>query len=70
MPTGVLPAAGKIKRKYAKKNRKKDKTKKLLKQVKNLVKQQGKQEIQRQKKKALELWMCDNIKKELIELTG
>ena len=35
MPTSVLLAAGKIKRKYAK-NRKKDKTKKLLKQNKEL----------------------------------
>ena len=51
------------------KNRKKDKTKKLLKQNKELS------EIARkigdpEKKKALELWMRNSIKKELIKLNG
>ena len=51
------------------KNRKKDKTKKLLKQNKELS------EIARkirdpEKKKALELWMRNNITKELIKLDG
>ena len=68
MPMGALLAAGKIKRKYAK-NRKKDKTKKLLKQNKELS------EIARkirdpEKKKVLEMWMRDNIKKELVKLNG
>ena len=68
MPTSVLLAAGKIKRKYAK-NRKKDKTKKLLKQNKELS-EIAKKIRDPEKKKVLELWMSENIKKELIELNG
>ena len=68
MPMGALLAAGKIKRKYAK-NRKKDKTKKAAKKNKELS------EIARkirdpEKKKVLEMWMRDNIKKELVKLNG
>ena len=66
MPTGVLLAAGKIKRKYAK-GRKNAIRKKLLKQDKKLSKRIRKTKDP-EKRKELELWMCDNIKQELINL--
>ena len=68
MPTGALLAASKIKRKYAK--RAKDTiTKKLLKQDKELNKK-IKTAKDPEKRKALELWVHDNIKKEIIKVNG
>ena len=65
MPTGALLAAGKIKRKYAKNAV----TKKLFKLDKELSKN-VRRTRDPEKRKALELWMRDNIKKELINLHG
>ena len=63
MSTGALLAASKIKRKYAKSR------KKLLKQDKELSKRIRKTKDP-EKRKELELWMRDNIKRELINLNG
>ena len=68
MPTGALLAVSKIKRKYAK-SAKNAVTKKLLKLDKELSKK-VRRTRDPEKRKALELWMHDNIKKELINLHG
>ena len=65
MPTGALLAAGKSKKKYAKNAV----TKKLFKLDKELSKN-ARRTRDPEKRKALELWICDNIKKELISLHG
>ena len=68
MSTGALLAAGKIKGKYAK-DRKNAIRKKLLKQYKELSKRIKKKKDP-EKRKELELWMRDNIKRELLNLNG
>ena len=68
IPTVTLLAVAKIERKYAK-TAKNAVTKKLLKLVKELSKK-VKRTRDPEKRKALELWMRDNIKKELINLHG
>ena len=68
MPTGALLAAGKIKRKHAK-GRKNTIRKELLKQDKELSERIRKTKDP-EKRKELELWMCDNIKQELLNLNG
>ena len=68
MPTDALLAARKIKRKYAKSAKNAIK-KKLSKQDKELSKK-IKRTRDPEKRKALELWVCDNIKKELIKPNG
>ena len=67
-PIGALLAASKIKRKYAK-IAKNTITKKLLKQDKELSKK-TKTARDPEKRKALELWVHDNIKKEIIKVNG
>ena len=68
VPIGALLAASKIKRKYAKRA-KNTITKKLLKQDKELSKK-TKTARDPEKRKALELWVHDNIKKEIIKVNG
>ena len=68
MSAGTLLAAGKIKRKYAK-GRKNAIRRKLLKQYKELSKRIRKTKDP-EKRKELELWMRDNIKRELLNLNG
>ena len=69
MPMGALLAAGKIKRKYAK-NRKKDKKKKKAAKKNKELSEIARKIRDPEKKKVLEMWMRDNIKKELIKLNG
>ena len=63
MPTGALLAAGKIKRKYLNKG---ERTKKILKHEKRLNNVAKKLKDPKRVKK-LNLWIRDNIKRELID---